>query len=188
MPSHKTPSLLIGNWLKSALKTQTPSSPNPNLAEATDPPTVVAWPLLPCKWPVAGEYSQLLQPQRQGLPTCLWSVQQVPLPMQSHFQVSPFPFPKPTRTHHPIWTPSRFYTDDGLPFASEDFEQFLLHQCMDHITSSSHFPWCNGFIEWQGKMLKTTLSTSQDTRMPGEDLLSQSQLVQRCPHQGSSTQ
>ena len=49
--------------------------------------------------------------------------------------------------------------------------QFLQCQLIDHTTSSSHFPWSNGFIEWQVKTLNATLSTTQDAGRSIKDLL-----------------
>ena len=54
--------------------------------------------------------------------------------------------------------PIRIYTDNGHPFVSEDFKQFLEHQHINHTTSSP-FPCSNGCIWQQVKLLKTTLST-----------------------------
>ena len=94
------------------------------------------------------------------------------LPLKGHFQVCPFPHPKNIVTHYPIQTHlSRVYTDNGSPSTSEKFEKFLQWQHTKHITSSTHFPQSNCFIEWQVKMFKTALSTSQDTRTPLKKLL-----------------
>ena len=67
--------------------------------------------------------------------------------------------------------PSLIYKDNGPPFASEEFVQFLQWQLIDHITPSPHFPWSNSFIKCQVKTLKTTLSTTQDAGRLLEDLL-----------------
>ena len=67
--------------------------------------------------------------------------------------------------------PSLLYMDNGLPFASDEHAQFLQHHHIDHITSSSHFPRSNSFIECQVCTIKAVLSSSQDSRKTIEDLL-----------------
>ena len=72
--------------------------------------------------------------------------------------------------------PCLIYTDNGPPFASDEFMQFLQHNYIDHITSSPHFPRSNRFIERQIRTLKTTLSTTQESKKM-EDLLLDLQLT-----------
>ena len=68
--------------------------------------------------------------------------------------------------------PSLIYTDNGPPFVSQEFTQFVQQQYIDHITSSSDFPQSNDFIEHQVKTtLKTILSTIQDASSSIDDLL-----------------
>ena len=61
--------------------------------------------------------------------------------------------------------------DNGPPFSSEEFKQFLQLQYIEHITSSPHFPLSNGFFERQVKTQNTTLSTIQDAGRTLNDLL-----------------
>ena len=51
-------------------------------------------------------------------------------------------------------------TDNGSPFSSEPFAQFMSNQRVEHITSSPHYPKFNGFIERQVKTTKTSLATA----------------------------
>ena len=67
--------------------------------------------------------------------------------------------------------PALLYTDNGPPFAFDEFAQLLQHHHIDHITLWPHFPWSNGFIECQVCAIKTVLSTSQDSRKSIKDLL-----------------
>ena len=67
--------------------------------------------------------------------------------------------------------PSLLYMDNSPPLASDELTHFLQCHHIDHITSSSHFPRSNGFIECQVCTIKTTLSTSQDSRKTLVDLL-----------------
>ena len=46
--------------------------------------------------------------------------------------------------------PCPLYTDNGPPFMSKEFAQFLQCNCTDPITSSSHFPRSNGFHRMPG--------------------------------------
>ena len=43
--------------------------------------------------------------------------------------------------------PCLIYTNNGLPFASEELTQLLQHNHIDHVTSSPHFPRSTRFIE-----------------------------------------
>ena len=43
--------------------------------------------------------------------------------------------------------PKSLTTDNGLPFSSESFVQFMSNQRVERITSSPHYPKSNGFIE-----------------------------------------
>ena len=67
--------------------------------------------------------------------------------------------------------PCVIYTDNGLPSASDKPAQLLQHNHIDHITSSPHFPRSNGFIGRQVRMLKTVLSTMQESKKTVVDLL-----------------
>ena len=62
--------------------------------------------------------------------------------------------------------PSMLYTDNGLPFASEELTEFLTCQCIEHSTSSPHFPRSNGFIECQIRTIKTALNTALPAKNP----------------------
>ena len=67
--------------------------------------------------------------------------------------------------------PKTLSTDNGPPFSSEAFTQFMQKEHIDHITSSPHYHKSNGFIERQIKTIKTALSTCQEAKLPIEDLL-----------------
>ena len=56
--------------------------------------------------------------------------------------------------------PKSLTTDNGPPFSSEVFAQFMSTQRVEHITSSPHYPKSNGFIERQVKTMKTSLATA----------------------------
>ena len=56
--------------------------------------------------------------------------------------------------------PKSLTTDNGPPFFSEVFAQFMRMQRVEHITSSPHYPKSNGFIERQVKTMKTALATA----------------------------
>ena len=56
--------------------------------------------------------------------------------------------------------PQCFFSDNGPPFSSEPFSQFLTSHAIDHITSSPLYPRSNGFIERQIKTIKTYLATA----------------------------
>ena len=72
--------------------------------------------------------------------------------------------------------PSLLSMDNGLPFASEELTQLQCH-CIDHATSSPHFPTSNGFVERQVHTIKTALSTTQDSKMSLEHILLDLQLT-----------
>ena len=63
-------------------------------------------------------------------------------------------------------TPKCLTTDNGPPFASEPFAEFLLNQRVDHIISSPHYPTSNGFIKRQVKTIKTSLDTATASGRP----------------------
>ena len=67
--------------------------------------------------------------------------------------------------------PKTLSTDNGPPFSSEAFTQFMQKEHIDHITSSPHYPKSNRFIERQIKTIKTALSPCQETKLPVADLL-----------------
>ena len=54
---------------------------------------------------------------------------------------------------------------------SDELTQFLWCHYINHVTSSPHFPWYNGFIECHVRSIKTALSTTQDTSNSIEELL-----------------
>ena len=56
--------------------------------------------------------------------------------------------------------PASLSTDNGPPFASDELTEFLAHHCIEHHTSSPHFPRSNGFIERQVRTIKTVLNTA----------------------------
>ena len=64
--------------------------------------------------------------------------------------------------------PKTLSTDNGPPFSSEAFTQFMQKEHIDCITSSPHYSKSNRFIERQ---IKTALSTHQEAKLPIEDLL-----------------
>ena len=67
--------------------------------------------------------------------------------------------------------PKTLSTDNGPPFSSEAFTQFMSKEHIEHITSSPLYPRSNGFIERQVKTIKTALSTCQESKQSVEDLL-----------------
>ena len=52
--------------------------------------------------------------------------------------------------------PKNLSVDNGSPFSSETFVKFLFGECIDHITSSPHYPKSNGYMECQVKTIKGT--------------------------------
>ena len=67
--------------------------------------------------------------------------------------------------------PQCFFSDNGPPFSSEPFSQFLTSHAIDHITSSPLYPRSNGFIERQVKTIKTSLATTQASNTSLDQLL-----------------
>ena len=67
--------------------------------------------------------------------------------------------------------PQRFFSDNGPPFSSEPFSQFLTSHAINHITSSPLYPRSNGFIERQVKTIKTSLATTQASNTSLDQLL-----------------
>ena len=67
--------------------------------------------------------------------------------------------------------PKTLSTDNGPPFSSEAFAQFMSKEHIEHITSSTLYPRSNGFIECQINTIKTALSTCQESKQSVEDLL-----------------
>ena len=67
--------------------------------------------------------------------------------------------------------PKTLSTDNGPPFSSKAFTQFMTKEHIEHITSSPLYPRSNGFIECQIKTIKTALSTCQESKQSVEDLL-----------------
>ena len=68
-------------------------------------------------------------------------------------------------------TPKCFFLDNGPPFSSDPFSQFLSSHAIDHITSSPLYPRSNGFIERQIKTIKTSLTTSQSSNLSLDHML-----------------
>ena len=64
-----------------------------------------------------------------------------------------------------------FFSDNGPPFSSEPFPQFLTSDAIDHITSSPLYPRSNGFIERQIRTIKTSLATAQASNTSIDHLL-----------------
>ena len=67
--------------------------------------------------------------------------------------------------------PKSLTTDNGPPFSSEVFAQFMSTQRVEHITSSPHYPKSNGFIERQVKTMKTALATATTSGKTLDDVL-----------------
>ena len=67
--------------------------------------------------------------------------------------------------------PKSLSTDNGPPFSSEAFANFMQQHHIEHTTSSPLYPKSNGFIERQIKTIKTALSTGHDSKLPIEDIL-----------------
>ena len=67
--------------------------------------------------------------------------------------------------------PKSLTTDNGPPFSSEVFAQFMNTQRVEHITSSPHYPKSNGFIERQVKTMKTALATATTSAKTLDDVL-----------------
>ena len=59
--------------------------------------------------------------------------------------------------------PSYFRSDNRLQFVSEAFKTFSQVIGFTHVPSSPHYPWNNGFIESQVKIVKQAL-TSKDCK------------------------
>ena len=107
------------------------------------------------------------------------------------FSKYPFLFCMTSKTAKPLAQNSKkscssmpssiLYSINCPPFTAEEFEQFLQRQCINHITSSPHFQWCNWFIGWQVKILKTALNTAKDVRTSLEMLLLELQSPWHCP-------
>ena len=90
--------------------------------------------------PMMGNCSQLLQPQRQRVPPHLQSIQHISILFQSHFQIRPVPLPKFQELIAQYGPPRRIYTNNGPPFTSNKFEQFLQYQHINHTMSSPTSP------------------------------------------------
>ena len=60
-------------------------------------------------------------------------------------------------------TPRCFYSDNGPTLSSKPFSCFLSSLGNDHITPSPLYPKSNGFIEWQVKTIKTSLTTAKSS-------------------------
>ena len=67
--------------------------------------------------------------------------------------------------------PKSLTTDNGPPFSSEPFAQFMSNQRVEHITSSPHYPKSNRFIERQVKTMKTSLVTAPTSGKTLDDVL-----------------
>ena len=53
-------------------------------------------------------------------------------------------------------------SDNGLPFNSQEFADYLSSHSVRHTTSSPHYPQNNGFIECQIQMVKNLLYKAVD--------------------------
>ena len=67
--------------------------------------------------------------------------------------------------------PASLSPDSGPPFASEELAEFLMHHCIEHHTSSPHFPRSDDFIERQVRTIKTALNTALPANKPLEAVL-----------------
>ena len=67
--------------------------------------------------------------------------------------------------------PALLSTDNGPPFASDVLTEFLTCQCIEHHTSSPHFPRSNGFIKRQVRTIKTMLNTALPAKKSLETVL-----------------
>ena len=67
--------------------------------------------------------------------------------------------------------PQHFFSDNGPPFSSDPFSQFLTLHAIDHITSSPLYLRSNGFIERQVKTIKNILATTQASNTSLDHLL-----------------
>ena len=67
--------------------------------------------------------------------------------------------------------PKSLTTDNGPPFSSEPFSQFLINQRVEHITSSPHYPKSNGLIKRRVKPIKTLLATATTSGKTLDDVL-----------------
>ena len=67
--------------------------------------------------------------------------------------------------------PKSLATDNGSPFSSEPFAQFMSNQRAEHIISSPHYPKSNGFIMRQVKTVKTSLATTTTSGKTLDDVL-----------------
>ena len=68
-------------------------------------------------------------------------------------------------------SPKSLTTDNGPPFSSEAFAQFMSTQRVEHITSSPHYLKSNGFIERQVKTMKMALATATTSGKTLDDVL-----------------
>ncbi|UYV66879.1 hypothetical protein LAZ67_4003208 [Cordylochernes scorpioides] len=57
-------------------------------------------------------------------------------------------------------TTSKIVTDNGTPFISEEFEDFLGSNGIKHIRTANYHPACNGVVENFNKTLKSTVLTA----------------------------
>ena len=67
--------------------------------------------------------------------------------------------------------PKSLTTNNGPPFSSEPFAQFMSNQRMEHITSLSHHPRSNRFIKRQVKTMKTSFATATTSGKTLDDVL-----------------
>ena len=67
--------------------------------------------------------------------------------------------------------PSLLSSDNRPPSASDELMEFLMHYCIEHHTSSPHFPRSNGFIERQVRTIKTALNTALPSKKFFETVL-----------------
>ena len=116
--------------------------------------------------PLAGHCSRLYDPNGQEY-----------LMICNAFSKYPFPCKTTTKSTQSLCAcllelisqygpPSMLYTDNGLPFASEELAENLMYQCTEHSTSSPPLPRSNGFIECQIRTIKTALNTALPAKIP----------------------
>ena len=61
--------------------------------------------------------------------------------------------------------PMTLRTDNGPQFSSDSFRMFAQEYGFNHVTSSTHYPRSNGFIESQVKVVKYTLSKAAKSNL-----------------------
>ena len=93
-------------------------------------------------------------------------LQQVPLCVQGHLQISPIPMHVSAGAHFSVRTLNVTVHWNGPLFASDKLAELLTCHCIAHHTSSPHFQRSNGFIERQVRTIKTSLNTALPANKP----------------------